>query len=202
MKNLKLFILLATISVMSFSCGNDDDNQDSNDNTDNVLVFGDTEIELRAGVIADFGESSDGIFNFDITLVDSQLSQFGGQVFPTNETFSGIYFQLFTDNGEDLDVGVYTFGSVDANAYEFANIFIDASIEDEDADVFEINSGSFTVLDNGSTYEFEFEGTTQDGTEFSGHFRGTLEAVDFSDDNDNLNRLTDSNSRFKRRLFK
>jgi len=39
------------LSVMSFSCGSDDDNNDSNDNTDNVLVFGDTEYELKSGII-------------------------------------------------------------------------------------------------------------------------------------------------------
>ena len=200
MKNLKLFVLLTMLSVMSFSCGSDDDNNDSNDNTDNVLVFGDTEYELKSGIIEDYGLYSDGVYNFDIILITSEITTEEGEPVPTDTVFSGVYFELFTDNQEDLEVGTYTFGSDDANAYEYGDIIINASVDSDDDNFFEITSGTFTVLNNGSNYEFDFEGSVEGGTEFSGHYEGTLLAFDNTEDD--LDRSSTPSLKAKRQSFK
>lgn len=179
MKNLKSLILLFTLSVMSFSCSDDDDNQNSNNN---FLIYGDTEVQLRDGIILNYGEYTPGVYNFDIVLIDSEINNLDGEPLPANDNFSGVEFELFTTNAEDLQVGVYTFGTDEANSYEYGVVFDNVSIESFDGSY--INSGTFTVLDNGATYEFEFEGTVEDGTQFSGYFKGTLEAYDFSEEFD------------------
>ncbi len=195
MKNLKLLVLLLTVSVFSFSCGDDDDGGSGGVSGDSVLVFGDDEFQLRAGVIEDYGEYSDGIYNFDIILLDSPISEFDGEFFPTNQTFSGVYFELFTDNPLNLEVGTYTFGNeVEVGSYEYADIYIESTLEN--FNFFEITSGTFKVLDNGSTYELEFEGTTSDGTSFSGYYKGSLQEYDDSSD-----RNSTSNSRRKNGFF-
>ena len=193
MKNLKLFLLFISVSVMSFSCGSDDDG--GSPSGSGVFVYGDTEIQLKAGIIEDYGEYTNGVYNFDIVLVDSEITDVDGDPFPVNSTFSGVYFEIFTNNASDVGLGTYTFGSDEAGAYEYAEIYIDATIEGDGSIL--INSGSFTVLDNGSSYELEFEGTTTNGVSFSGSFTGALQAYDYSEE---LNRSSVTNSD-KRKIF-
>jgi hypothetical protein len=166
---------------MFFSCSDDDDNQNS---SPNFFIYGDTEIQLTDGIILDYGQYTEGVYNFDIVILDSEINNMGGEPFPANDTFSGVEFELFTTNAEDLQVGTYTFGSDEANSYEYGVVYFNSSTQNFES--LYIDSGTFTVLDNGSTYEFEFEGTVEDGTEFSGSFKGSLEAYDFSE---NLDRL-------------
>ena len=117
-----------------------------------------------------------------ITLVDTDVTTVDGYPYPTEDVFSGVYFELFTSNASDLHVGTYDFGSADAGGYEYAEVYINATIEQDEG--ITINSGSFSVLDNGSSYELEFEGTTSDGTAFTGSFSGSLLAYDYSDEFD------------------
>ncbi|WP_299102539.1 hypothetical protein [uncultured Winogradskyella sp.] len=180
MKNLKQIILLLTVSVMSFSCGSDDD---GNSNDNGVLIYGGTEYQLKAGMIQDYGEYYDGLYNFDIYLVTSDIVESDGEPIPEDSEFSGVYFELFTSNPSDLAEGTYAFGdNVEVNSYTYANLFIDSSIEDYNG--ISINSGTFTVLENGSTYEFSFQGTSTDGTSFSGSYTGSLGTYDYSDEFD------------------
>jgi len=177
---------------MSFSCDSDDDGGSSSGS--GTLTYGDTEIQLKAGVIQDYGEYTDGVYNFDIVLIDSEITENDGYPYPVNDTFSGVYFELFTDNASDLEVGTYNFGSDEAYSYEYGEVYIQTTIDEYG---FFIYSGSFTVLDNGSSYEIEFEGTTSDGTAFSGSYTGSLTAYDYSSDFDRLS----APSTVKRNIF-
>ena len=198
MKNLKLLFLLVSISLVSFSCGSDDDGDGGTAGGSGVLVYGDTEYQLKSGVIADYGEYFDGVYNFDVSLVDSGIRIVDGETIPTNDTFSGVYFELFTSNSQDLEEGVYTFGNgIEAGTYSSAEVIIETAF-DEDYEAFEINSGTFTVLDDGSSYEFEFEGTTYNGTSFSGYYTGSLVSVDYSSE---LSRSAASNTTKTKALF-
>ncbi|REG89152.1 hypothetical protein [Winogradskyella sediminis] len=198
MKNLKLLFLLVSIGLVSFSCGNDDDGDGGSNTGSGVLIYGETEYQLKSGVIADYGEYFDGIYNFDISLVDSGLRTVNGETIPTNDTFSGVYFELYTSNSQDLEEGVYVFGNnTEAGTYTYAEVIIDATFDD-DYNYFDINSGTFTVLDDGSSYEFEFEGTVSNGTSFSGYYTGSLVSVDYSSD---LGRPATSNAVKTKALF-
>ncbi len=197
MKNLKLLILLVSISLVSFSCGSDDDNDSGSNSGSGVLVYGDTEIQLKAGTIENYGEYSNGLYNFDIVLISSEISNTSGEPEAVDETFSGVYFELFTNNAADLAEGTYSFGDIiEINSYTYANVIIDSTLDNFNE--FEINSGTFTVLDDGSSYEFEFEGTVSNGTSFSGYYEGSLTSYDYSSE---LDRSATSDSRKTRRLF-
>lgn len=182
---------------MSFSCGSDDDGSSS---SDNVLTFDGTEYQLKAGIIEDYGEYSDGVYNFDISLVSSEITILDDYASVEDDTFSGVYFELFTDNSEDLEPGTYSFGSnVVANSYTYADVYIDSTVDTYTG--YDIVSGTFTVLDDGSTYEFEFEGTVDGGAAFSGYYRGTLEAIDSSDEFDRSATVSTA-KRMKRKSFR
>ena len=181
---------------MCFSCGSDDDGGSS---SNNVLIYDGTEFELKAGVIENYGDYyTDGVYNFDVSLLSSEITIGDDEITPNDDIISGVYFELFTDNSSDLEIGTYTFGSTYAvNTYDSAEIYINST--DGGYNGFEVTSGSFTVLDNGSTYEFEFAGTAEGGESFSGYYRGSLEAFDESESS---NRAANTITKNKSSLFK
>lgn len=110
MKNLKLLVLLVSISLVSFSCDSDDDSGNGGSSADSKLIFGDTEYQLKAGTIENYGDYYvDGVFNFDIALLSSEISIVDGYTEPTDAVYSGVYFELFTLSEDDIAEGVYTF---------------------------------------------------------------------------------------------
>ena len=179
MKNFKTLLVLAFISLTIISCNKDDDG-DSGSSSSNFLKVGNKEYKLKAGVIEDYGSVSTGVFNFDVSLTTSSLTTVGGQVLPTDEIFSGIYFELYTSNENNLEKGVYNFStSGAANTFEYGDIIIDATLGENEPIYYEISSGSFDVMDNGNTYNLKFQGQTADGQNFSGAYKGSLtELVD------------------------
>ncbi|MUU78472.1 hypothetical protein [Winogradskyella endarachnes] len=186
MKNLKQLFLLVTISVMSFSCGSDDDGG-SGSSSDSYFIYGDTEFQLKSGVIENYGDYYvDGVYNFDISLFSSEMSVVDDELVFDDNLVSGLYFELFTEAEGDLETGTYSFesGSYDANTFGDGALYINISQDGSaDGESYDITSGSLTVLDNGSTYEFEFSGAASSGETFSGYFRGTLSAFDYSSEN-------------------
>ncbi|NRD24511.1 hypothetical protein HNV10_14730 [Winogradskyella litoriviva] len=201
MKNLKQLFLLVTISVMSFSCGSDDD---GGSDVSGALIYGDTEYELKSGIISNYGDYyEDGVYNFDISLLSSEFTISDDEVVPDDAIISGVYFELFTETEGDLEVGTYSFDSFsfDANTFNDGEVYLNVSVDSlEDETSFEVTSGSFTVLDNGSSYEFEFEGTLENGQSFSGYYNGSLYAEDYS--SEDLDRsATVSYTNSKRKLF-
>jgi len=195
MKNLKTILIVAFVSLAIISCNKDDDGGSSSSNS---MKLGAKNYQLKAGVLENYGEFETGVYNFDVTLVDSEIANVDGEILPTEETFNGIYFELFTSNSNNLDEGVYQFStSGNANTFEFAGIIVNGSLdEEEEATFYEISSGSFEVLDNGNSYKFEFEGKTTDGQDFSGSYKGSLAKNDYSNE---LGRGTIKN---KRSFFK
>ena len=174
-------MILAFVSLAVISCNKDDDNND--DTSSNFLKVGSTEYQLKAGGIDNYGQVSTGVYNFDITLVTSTVTNVNGVILPQDEIFSGIYFELFTSNPNNLDVGVYQFStSANVNTFSYGDVFIDASYNDmgENTTYYDITGGSLEVLDNGNTYRLEFEGTLDNGQSFSGSYRGSLVETDES----------------------
>ncbi|MDT0295221.1 hypothetical protein ACFQ3R_03090 [Mesonia ostreae] len=176
MKKVKIFLVLAFVSLSIISCNKDDDNDSSS--SSNFLKVGDSEYTLKAGVIEDYGSFSTGVYNFDVLLTTSKLTTIAGEVLPQDEIFSGIYFELFTANENNLEEGVYNFStSGEANTFEYGDIIIDATIGESEPTYYEITGGSFEVLDNGNTYNLKFEGMMENGQSFSGAYRGSLTKI-------------------------
>lgn len=134
---------------------------------------------MKTGTIEDYGEFQSGVFNFDIVLFSSVVNSIGGEYIPEDQIFSGIYFELFTGNEDDLATGTYTkvnLANIGAQTFEYAEIAenVEFDNEDETGTFSDLISGSFSVISNGPEYEFEFSGVDDLGNNISGHFRGTL----------------------------
>lgn len=181
MKNLKSFILLAFISLSLISCDNDDDNTGPNSNN-SFLKVGNKEYTLKAGTFENYGEILDGVTNIDIILATTQITSADGEYYPVDEVFSTIYFELYTSDANNLTTGMYNFNlSEAANTFDYGVVQLETTLNDEEeSNYHEITSGSFEVLENGSTYHFKFEGQMDNGQEFSGSYKGNLLKSDYS----------------------
>ena len=70
-------------------------------------------------------------------------------------SFSGIYFELWSENSSDLAEGTYSYNDTeDAFTYTIGEIFKDVSTETFSGEYFEISSGELEVNKNGNNYEF------------------------------------------------
>lgn len=180
-----VYLGLSCFMVLIAGCSNDDDNNNSVEQ-ENVLRIGDTEYELKSGVIEDYGNYEGNIFNFDITLISSAVSFVDGELVPDDQFISGIYFELFTNSQNDLSTGIYNkvnFENIGQQTFEYAEIAenIEFNNEDETGTFSELTQGSIEVLSNGPEYELEFSGVNDLGQSISGYYKGSLLFLDSSE---------------------
>lgn len=179
------FLLICSIVSVFWSCKSDDDSSDGNSGSGIVQIEDGITLNLKSGTIEDYGEYSTGLYNFDIVLVDTNINTVSGQPMPSNNPFNGVYFELFTDNPNDLAEGVYTINDgfeYEANSIGWAELMTNIDFDDEESGSYtDITSVTFTVLDNGNSYEFEFEGVLDTGETITGNYSGSLLKFDYSD---------------------
>jgi len=171
--------------VFLVACSNDDDNINTS-SPNNFLKLDDAEIELKAGVIEDFGLYETNLYNFDITLINSNLVEVDGELTTEEPIITGIYFELFTNSENDLSTGTYNL--VDVNdisnqTFAFAEVAenVDTTSINETGLFTELVSGTLEVLSNAPDYEIEFSGIDSSGRTISGYYKGDLSSLEFFD---------------------
>ncbi|WP_157514502.1 hypothetical protein [Mangrovimonas sp. TPBH4] len=180
MKNFFSLTLAMALGLSMFNCGNDDsDNNDNNNNNNptNALVYNGEEHQIQGASLLNYGEYFDsGVYNFDVSLIDSEISIVDGYPEAVNNVYSEIYFELFTESEAGLEPGTYAFDPTYGVANTFVgDVLLNYNYEtDEEEAYYEMTSGTFTVLENGTAFKLEFEGTTEDGAAFSGSYEGEL----------------------------
>ncbi|QTY26115.1 hypothetical protein [Flavobacterium sp. CS20] len=119
MKKINLLLMCLVLTLVNFSCSSDDDVNVVENN--NFLKIGNTELELKAGVIENFG-TFNNLTNFGITLVDTNIVIVNGQPVPENNIVNLINFDLFTDSNQDLVEGEYPlvdFSEITGQTFEY-----------------------------------------------------------------------------------
>ncbi|WMI69211.1 hypothetical protein [Mangrovimonas sp. YM274] len=189
MKTRVSFLLAMVLGLSLFNCGPDSDDNDNNnepETTANALVYDGEEYQLKNGYILNYGEMDvEGVYTFEIYLLDTNYEIMWGELIPENNVFSGLSFELFTENPAGLEPGTYNYTSIESvpNTFDYGDMIINLNYEmDEEESFLEITSGTVTILENGTTYKLEFEGTTDEGLEFSGNYEGELEEFVYSDE--------------------
>ena len=179
MKNIYLMLLTVCVAISSISCDSDDDNGTEISDDSHLTIDGIC-YELESGLNYDYGVSYEGgSYNFDVTLTDTDvITSEDGEQIPEDTVFNTVYFELWSDNADDLSTGTYSYeGTADSDAFTYTNgeIEINYDIENGDADSYhEIIAGDVVISENGSTYEISFEGITEDGSQVSLFYRGSL----------------------------
>ncbi len=132
MKKISFLFMCFVLILTSMSCSSDDDNnviQDGN----NFLKIGNAEFELKAGAIENYG-SFNNLTNFDITLLDSNLTTVDGEPIPENNIVNLINFEVYTDSNQDLAEGEYAlvdFADITAQTFTSAAILEDVDVNSE-----------------------------------------------------------------------
>jgi hypothetical protein len=183
----KLFWALSLALTVGFtSCSSDDDNGGGASSESFLRVNG-TDYDLKSGIIVNYGEEDEGVFNFDVSLytenfnASNPLNPFG------DNSFSEVYFELFTSNQSTLETGTYNYSSSfgTTNTFSFGDVDLDCSGSFFDVDCsqeFSIVGGTFTVNSNGNRFDLEFSVSLAGGGSAEGKYVGTLIAIDSSND--------------------
>lgn len=182
----KVFLALSLALTVGFmSCSSDDDKGGAS--SESFLRVNGTDYDLKSGVIVDYGEEGEGIFNFDVSLytenfnASNPLNPFGGN------SYTEVYFELFTTNPSTLATGDYSFSNSfgAANTFSFADVSLECSGSFFDVDCNEelnVNGGTFTVNSTGNRFNVEFSVNLVGGGTAEGKYVGTLIAIDQSND--------------------
>ena len=183
----KISLLSMSLIVLIFmGCSDDDDGGNSGPGSASgqMTIEGGETIQLKSGTIIDYGEWNSS-YNFDIELFSSKLNSNNMASGFEDDLVSGLYFELFTENSEDLSVGVYQYDddfSYNAGTFSSADVEVSCTVTTFDCEMEDmITGGTFEVISNGNNYEFEFDVTLSSGENLTGNFSGALYEFDESD---------------------
>jgi hypothetical protein len=172
-----MFLTIA-VATLIYSC--QDDKMDSGNNqpdSNGVISYDDLSFTVTQGIIEEYGETSEGSYNFDLTLFtedlvyDWNINDFRGQG-------SLIYFEAYSADSMDFSQGTYTF-KVDGNEpFDISDGLVlysyipaaDSLIREGD-----ITSGGFSIQKNGDEYTIQVDCNTAAGDPIKGQYVGSLQ---------------------------
>jgi len=187
-KTIKLFlglvILMTTITFVS--CEKDEEEEV----TPPVVVlkshikYDNTEYPLAAGYLENYG-LEDSTYNTDLVLLSSGFTvhESNGEIDSLSGTGDGIIFEMYSSQGDKLDIGDYIYDENETYASKtitYGDLVLNYSIADETGFEASLEDGKVTVISNGAEYELSFEGTDENGKAVSGYYKGTLKYYDYS----------------------
>jgi len=186
-KTFKLFFgIIVLISIIaSTGCGKDKVEDTPPVVNNNYVMFDGAKYELSQGIIENYGEYNAGSsFNTDLTLISGYtVYESNGEIDSLYGTGNYIYFELFSSQGEKLDIGDYIYDATesgDVKTFDYAETAINFNMTTEDGTIKEIKGGKVSILSNGSEYEINFTGTDEDNKAVSAYYKGSLKYYDYS----------------------
>ncbi len=183
-----LLCLFMAIPLVFTSCGGDDDATDeSSENTAlNQFSYDGETYDINTAIIEGYGMYGDN-YNFDLSLTDATITNEDGEPSTTDTNFTGIYFEMFTDNPNQLEPGTYTYiGETEENwgaafSFDYADITFVESVDEEDYTYYEFTDGTVTIADD-NTFEVEFTATDDNGNTVEGYYKGDTMNFDYEDE--------------------
>ncbi|MFC4634489.1 hypothetical protein ACFO3O_11260 [Dokdonia ponticola] len=177
MKNLKLVFLSALVfTLVTVSCKNDDDDNTTVEATNSMTINGE-EFSIETGFLTEFGENSDGSFDWDVTLISD-----GFTIDINNETVTGIgssiYLDLNTNSATGLVPGTYTFSNERAEfTWVDAEGVIDLNGETGEGNFFFAESGTVTITGTGNNQLIVVDLVDENGNEITASYEGALQLL-------------------------
>ncbi|HYG19586.1 MAG TPA: hypothetical protein VD816_11690 [Ohtaekwangia sp.] len=163
----RLFLCLG-LAMAFVACKDDDDKKASNQFT----FEGDKFVLQEAwyDIDEEFDEDENPVFEYEIYLEGTD----GTKV-------SGVWFDLFSSQDEDLPAGTYTFdGDYTQNNLTFnyaGGFFYDTDTQEEE-DFGSVTGGTVKVTKSGDKHTFTFDLTMEGGKKLAGSFSGELQIED------------------------
>ena len=179
---MKKVLSLLILSLAFIACSDDDDNAgDTTVELENQLKIGNSEYDLKSGVIQKSAEPNEGLNSFGLILFSSNITVIDGDPIPEDNIITGVALEIYSDNSETFEVADYDyteFEQASHNTFQVQNLLIEINVEEQDGETREVNIGSLEVKEVGDIYELEFSGTDEEGNNVVFHYRGALEVIE------------------------
>lgn len=197
-KTIKLFfgiIVLFTI-IASTGCSTGKEEDTPPEVTENYVTYDGTKYELSHGVIQNYGKlNGPNSYNTDLIFYNGfTVHESNGEIDSLSGTGHLLYFEMFSTQGDKLDIGDYMFDTDETGnikTFDYGNVAINFNITTEDGLNKDIVSGKVTVVSNGAEYEISFNGADENNKAVTAYFKGALKYYNNS-----------SKSASKKKLFK
>ncbi|WP_341226473.1 hypothetical protein [uncultured Arcticibacterium sp.] len=181
-RNIQKISTLFFASVLLFSCSKSD-SDDVEPATKNAFVISDQEFALDAGLIENYGETDEDVYDFDITLYSSSVTvvEEDGEYYELAGEGNAVYLDFSSSSASDLTPGTYSY----SEGYEAGTFAVGVAISNANfasgigTDYF-VESGSVTVDKDGDTYTITFDVTLDSGEKMTGSYTGVLKLYDYT----------------------
>lgn len=181
MKMLKPIFVLLMACILITSCSNDDDDTD----VQSYIAFGETSYDLSKGIIVNYGEYTEGIYEYDMEFFTSGF-EFTYDDDDNLDGISGegqaIFFAIFSDGSEYPAVGEYTYSLTgEAGTFIYGQAYSYANTDEDEYIYSVISSGTVTVTESGNNYKISFDLKDVDGVSITGYYSESMTYMDYSD---------------------
>ena len=152
------------------------------------MTFNEVEYDLAQGILENYrklDEAED--YNIDLVLISSGfvVHEVGGEIDSLSGEGHLIYFEMFTSDPNKLALGDYNYDPNEtgkAGTFDDGGCLLNYDTQTEQGTFLEISGGKITVVQNGDTYEFNFDVITEGGKHITGFFKGSIKYYDYSDE--------------------
>ncbi|HJX71136.1 MAG TPA: hypothetical protein VJ346_04270 [Bacteroidales bacterium] len=156
------------------------------DSSDNYIKYDGKMYPVDKGVLENFGDNDDGVYNLDLSLISDGITLIESQGELTGATGTGniIYFEMYTNSSTQLDNGNYEYNYLaeEPGTFDEGWIGINYDFDDEEGDIeLEIEDGTITVTKNGYVYEITISCTDDAAKSVTGYYKGTLKYYDYGE---------------------
>jgi hypothetical protein len=189
-KIFKLFLgaIIVVVIIASVSCNPDKEEGEEPGDITNHMTYNGKDYELTKGTIENYGELASGTFNNDIMIMSGYtVHDASGEIDSLSGTGYLLYFEMFSSQGEKLDIGDYVYeadsmGMVKTFDYAQVAVNYDLSLPDGGTGsvLKDITAGTAKVGISGNEYEINFSGKDEDGVAVSFYYKGSLKYYDYS----------------------
>jgi len=174
MKQIGYLTMFGLLSFMLLISACKKDKEESNLNQ---FTLNEESYDLAKGFLVEYGENSNGSYDWDVTLTSSSISyseslgDFTGQG-------DAIYMDLNTSSATGLVAGTYNYSTIrDAFTFVVALAATDAIISSGTGTFVDLTAGTIDVSVNGNETTFDLDLRTSTGETLTGNFTGTLEEI-------------------------
>lgn len=174
MKNFKTLAIAFAVSILTFSCSSDDDN--NNPSTNVMSIAGET-FDIASAGLENYGENSDGSFDWDVTL-------FGDGITINSSVPVGqgayLYLDLNTNSASGLVAGTYTFAQDRAPfTWVYADACTNFNISNFNcAGSYTASTGTVVISVSGSNTTVEVNLQDSEGAIITASYTGGFTVID------------------------
>lgn len=175
----RIFFLLLT--VISFSaCSEDDDaanDDDGGGNTNGNATYDGTSFNLTQGVVTNFGQGEEGLYNFDIDLLSDDFD-----IDFENEEVNGrgevVYFEMWTSQSSELKEGTYKLSNGENDfGITYAEFAQDFNFSSDEGSFKEATAAEVILSRSENIYSLDYTLSFSDGKTLTGTFEGDLYVI-------------------------